>query len=589
MPANFSRLDILLGGDASGAVAAFDTAEQAFQRFQVKVAKANLDQGGGRGGMSQLIDGVKTTAGAYAFQKVAESVRDASTAFRTGQSAGEAFASVFNKIPIAGQLNQAGEAIREIVTGEKAAIIEAEKWSKAATAIADGYRAIAAAQQLRGTRGDQRAGIGIEQGANSEINASHARQEELQKQLNAVQSSDSNIGFYTQAQYSEMKRLGQAIELERNNQIDAGKEAVSRQKMLKEDAGQRQIEFNRNIDEQIYATEAKNKEKALRRTGQGLQSAIIAIEESERASKAARHASLDPLKLAGLDEAQVLERKRKVAEADKVQEKSTATALADLRDEDDRRKIEQANDVAEKITHIQVEAAIERKKLAHDELGAELLTIQESYRQGIVEASKKQRETRRLQNTDDNDPQLQAERKALALKASLSGDLAKDKDKEKSAKEQIGIEEKLSKMRMESLRGQAEWGDLAAKKEIDILEIQEKFKEKILQIKALEMDRNVTAEQRNRLTKLGVEAAIAENADIYKLDHPIESRLGATAKTENSAHLTGLAQASREATEPKQIVKNTEAAAKSAAELVVVMGNVLKAVQSAANFTLPTF
>ena len=592
MPANFSRLDILLGGDASGAIKAFETVDEQFKRFQYKVAQSNIDKPGGGGGMGQLVDVAKAGAASYAFQKVAESVRDASTALRTGQSAGEAFASVFNKIPIAGQLNQAGVAIREIITGEKAAIVEAEKWSKATTAISDGYRAIAFTQQLRGKRGDERASIGIEQGESDQVRASHERQKELQDRLNTVQSSDSNIGFYTQTQYNEMKRLGQAIALERENQIDAGREAVARQKMLKEDAALRQIDFNRNIDEQIFSAEASNKEKILRRTGRGLESAMVAVEEKARADRASRAASIRPelLDQLGLSPQDRAERIHNVARAELVEAKSTQLSLDGLRDEYARRDIELASDVQEKITHIMAEGAIERKKLTHDELGAELATIQEAYRVGIVEAEKKQRETRRLKMTDDMDPALQQERKALALKAGIGSDLAKDKDKERSAKEQLSIEEKLSRFRMESLRARDTAGDIEARREVEILEIQEKFKEKMLQINALEQDRNVTIAQRQQLSRLAVDAAVAENADIYKLDHSTQTFRGATAKTENSAHLSGLAQASREATEPKQIVKYTAEAAKNTAEMLVKLGEILTAFQKqTSSFTLPQF
>ncbi len=118
MPAKTSRLDILLGGDSSGMVKAFETVEQAYQRVQVKVAKDNLDKGesGGGGAMKQLIAGAGVTAGAYAFQKLAESARDAATAIRTGGSASEALGRIVNTIPIVGQFKQADEVIRELIT-----------------------------------------------------------------------------------------------------------------------------------------------------------------------------------------------------------------------------------------------------------------------------------------------------------------------------------------------------------------------------------------------------------------------------------------------------------------------------------------
>lgn len=118
MPAKTSRLDILLGGDSSGVVKAFETVDQAYQRVQVKVAKDNLDKGesGGGGAMKQLIAGVGVTAGAYAFQKLAESARDAATAIRTGGSASEALGRIVNTIPIVGQFKQADEVIRELIT-----------------------------------------------------------------------------------------------------------------------------------------------------------------------------------------------------------------------------------------------------------------------------------------------------------------------------------------------------------------------------------------------------------------------------------------------------------------------------------------
>ena len=611
MAANFSRLDILLGGDASGAVAAFDTAAQAFQRFQVKVAKDNLDKGGGGGGggggaMQQLIAGAGATAGAYAFQKVAESARDAATAIRTGGSASEAFGKIVNTIPIVGQFKQAGEAIREMIRGTEAAKIQLEKLNESLIITSARYHEIAMSAEMRGKRGDEKAHLQVDQGTAAQQAALNNEKRELDKKRAEITPSRFNFeegkngsvasgsislslkeGSYSKAQLQEIKLLEQQSKAIQAKRVSLNADNLSQNKMLDEDDAQRLLEFKRGMDEQRIGIETTNRIKVLRRQGEAIQSALYGIKQRTEATKRANQAQLDPLKLAGQDAAQITEMKKKVAETNASLDASAAIDSEELLAEDNRKKWEIYRDSQETITHIQAEGAIERMKLAHDELGAELATIQESSRVAIVAAEKKQRETSRHLDTDANDPQLIAEKKALALKAGLSTDLAKDKDKTSQAEKSLGIEEKLSKMRMESLRDLASEGDTKAKRDVETLEIQEKYKEKLLQIKALEQDRNLTLEQRQRLFGLTLAAGEAEKSQLDKLDHPMQSLLGATAKAENSSHLSGLAQASREATEPKQIVVATKDTAKNTADILAGINKLVELAKI--NFTLPTF
>ena len=616
MPANLQRLDILLGGDASGAVAAFDTAEQAFQRFQVKVAKGNLGGGGSGGGMfQQLIAGAGATAGAYTFQKVAESARDAATAIRTGGSESQTFGQIVNSIPIVGQFKLAGEAIREMITGEKAAIIEAEKLGAAAEKVSEMFHRMALERQGFGKRGDDLAGIQSSNTHDAERSAIGKRAEESDKAiaqfeadhaasslLNPIdrikQSMKGNAGRGV-ADYSAAEKGEYTALLASGKEIQASKKTAderfaANETLRKQDIAQRQLETFRAMDEQMIATQTTDKIKALRRQGLTIESALFAIDEHNAANYRSRHAQLDDTKLdaltGGKNGAAAKQLRAKIAAEDIAAEKSANEDRNDLLAEDGRKKLEIHRENEERITHIKAEGNIERMKLAHDDLGAELATIRESQRQGMVEAEKKQRETRRLQNTDNADPQLNEERKALALKAGIGSDLARDKNKVEQAAAQLSIEERLSKMRTGNLRDRAATGDAAAGHEILILEAQEHYHEKMIEIQKLAQDHNTTLQQRIELYGMTLSAADAQAAAVEKLSHPTESLLGATARAENSAHLSGLAQASREASEPKQIVKNTAAAAKIAGDTLTVLSDMLTFIQAGGgNFPLPHF
>ena len=615
MSANFSRLDILLGGDASGAVAAFDTADQAFQRFQVRMAKENLGGGGGGGGMfKQLVAGAGATAGAYAFQKVAESAKNAATAIRTGASESQTFGSIIDGIPIVGQFKKAGEAIRELIVGEKAALIQAEKLGEAAEKISAAYARRALQKQTFGLRGDDKSAADaelshgeklIELGkkvedankARASFETDHAASSLLHPIDRIKQSFKGNEGR-TSKDYSDSEKANYAILLKDEADANVAKRTqtasfAASEVLRKEDIAQRQLETFRAMDEQRIATETSDKIKALRKQGLTIESALLAVEAHGEADYRSRHNRLDNTKLdallGGRNGAEAKALKAQVAAEDLAAKATEDNERADLLEEGNRKQQEIYRGNEEAITHIKAEAAIERQKLAHDELGAELATIQESYRVAIVEAEKKQRETRRLQNTDKADPQLIAERQALALKAGLGSDLAKDKDKTVQAEKQIGIEEKLSKLRMDSLKGQAENGDYKARRELEILEIQEKTHEKLLQIKQLENDRNVTIEQRKRLQELAVSTTAQGILDVGRVGIGHGILMGATAKAETGSHLSGLAQASREATEPKQIAKNTMESAKTAALMLEGINTLIGLTKTGGNFTLPTF
>ena len=551
MPANFSRLDILLGGDASGAVAAFQTAEQRFESFKAKVAQANLDKpgGGGNGGMfQQLVAGAGATAGAYAFQKVAESARDAATAIRTGSSESQVFGSIINDIPIVGQFKKAGEAIREMITGEKAAIIQAEKLGEVAEKVSGLFHRMALDRQGFGKRGDDLAGI---QGSNThdaERSAIGKQVEESDKKiaqfeadhagsslLHPIDRIGQNVGLkesrgvsdYSaseKADYNALRASRAGIEASKGQ---ADLQFAETEKLRKQDIAQRQLETFRAMDEQMIATQTSDKMKSLRKQGLTIESGMLAIDAHNAANYRSRHNQLDTVKLDAMEGgatgsfAKAL--RAKVAAEDIAAENSANTDRADLLAEDGRKKMELFRDNEEKITHIKAEGAIERKRLAHDDLGAELATIQESTRVAVVEAEKKQRETHRMLNTDNADPQLVEERKALVLKAGIGSDLARDKDKTSQAEKQFGIEERLSKLRMESLKDRATDGDIQAKREVDIAEVQEHYKQKALEILKLAQDHNTTLTQRQQLFGLLASAGDAEKSAIDKLGRPTES------------------------------------------------------------------
>src|SRR5437773_2677112 len=95
---------------ASYGVGGFETEVQTLprdpQRFTLRLGK----------GMSAI-----ATTGTK-LKQAAEAAEHFATAIRTGATATEAMGQFVERIPIVGTFKQAGDAIRELVTGEKAAV-----------------------------------------------------------------------------------------------------------------------------------------------------------------------------------------------------------------------------------------------------------------------------------------------------------------------------------------------------------------------------------------------------------------------------------------------------------------------------------
>jgi hypothetical protein len=170
------------------------------------------------------------------------------------------------------------------------------------------------------------------------------------------------------------------------------------------------------------AVVAGMEERALRRQGKGLESAIQANSEKVKHQVSDLRASVREHELEKLDPA---DRPAKIADVEAkiiAISKSGREINAELRYEHDRKEQEQARDNGEKLAEIQADGNIERLRIQDENLNAraekegratrshlaEQAQIQEEYRKQVAGLEKKYREDNRTNDVNRDDPTLKA-------------------------------------------------------------------------------------------------------------------------------------------------------------------------------------
>jgi hypothetical protein len=365
--------------------------------------------------------------GAFAdvFSKGAQAASDFATSIRTGMSQAEAFGKLLDAIPIVGKFKQGVEAVWELVTATKAEIAHFEKLSESTTKVIDGYREMAQAARLKGLFGDNRAIVQADIDTDAKITALHDKSAALATKRREIEQHQGDIvggGLFskrnlTQAQEDELKELelgGKLI----TAQIARAERGRQREKeLIQREAAEHQRQFMRAEEEQVASFGASAMEKALRRSGKPLESAMIAVTEDASARIRAELDKLTDYALAGLNNKDRIARVRSVYDTIHAIQKDAAETSQALAQEDARRKLEITNDHWRSIVKLNREARINDMEAAGKHREAELTRIRGEYFDQVAEAEKKYREEHKsAAQVDRNDPTFKAAEQAAAYR-----------------------------------------------------------------------------------------------------------------------------------------------------------------------------
>jgi hypothetical protein len=462
-------------------------------------------------------------------KSVAKGAEEVATQLRTGKGYGEVFSETINKIPIVGQFKQAGEAIGELITGQKAARIEAEKLADHAMRMAEAYRSIGRDRAAFGKYGEERATIDIDNSANAAKDKLEADKYENNKKLIELKRHDAYVGWYTAAQKAEMKRLQDEKRKLTDLQAHEDEKAEQAKKDLRRQNQQAQHEFMKALEDQTEEVEAKMQEKSLKRQGKALESAIVGIKAMQKRKIDDLRDSVSDFHLEGMNPEQAAKRKAEVAKAIISIQKDSDQTLADLKDVMHRKEFEQQKANDERMKQVQASANIERLKMQDEATNlknqkngtatrshlADIAQIEEDFRKQSAELAKRNREehgSERIVFDDDFKGQLKAlraERQAkLDLLGQKSGDEAK-KNQEDSIKEQRKLWEQV--------------GGPAEKYKAHLAEINEHFEKY--------HDLNLKNSELKKLDKDTLE-------DFKKLNPGHETKVGLYGRTQSYAGVT---------------------------------------------------
>lgn len=543
MAAKSSELNLIVKGDSSSGVAALDLVGARLAALK-KETGDTLKAAGWKGPEKPVIDKLGGVEGAA--DKFAAASKDAERFFTTLRTGGDAFKALdeqLQRIPIAGKFLEAGEALREVIRGTKAALVEAEKWSASAERVADGYRQIAAAQSLMGLRGAARETRETDIGADERIKALHAQKEALQKQADEINGRDGFTRRATsflsggkegqsQAELDELKRIVNEKKLVGAQVLEASKERALKEREIEGQTQRDLFLFHRDTAQKIEALEAHMEEVALRRSGKPLESAMMKVQQSFIEAKHDIENQAEAMARPFEKSAKALTEKgntqaaaKQAAEAAKIHQdanaqivtldRQRAQTIEELEFEEGRKRSEQAKALAEDAKQSTAEANVERLRATGQTLAAERAQVREHYRKKIEELEKQSRQERHTLEADASDPGLKAAKAAALDKAHAELANVDSKDKKEHAAKQLEAEQQMSHLRMDLLREEAAHGDAKAQREAKLAEIQEKTKERLLEIAKLQQNENLTLAQRLGLMGL-MTRALADEAKAKK-------------------------------------------------------------------------
>ena len=398
---------------------------------------------------------------ANAFAGLTKGAAEYATSLRTGGDVQKEFSSAVEKIPIVGQFKAAGDAIRNLISGQKAARVETEKMVASARELQRIYRTINDERSKRGLYGDQRTEEEARQGAESKATDYGRQIEEDQDKINQV--TEKGLGAWTRvaswlpgtgvesngltaAQNAEVARLEAHQKILRMGLKDAagpGKDQALADVRLQIE--QREFERRRSHEEEIAAFRAAQDERTLKLNGQIIESRKVAIEAGRDAQLRRNQDSIRPeaLKLQGLNDAQVQARLQE-AEENRIAIIAAADGSLKTAKEEESRRLEVAEmEHQSNLAKIINDGAADRLEAQGKHLQAELLKIQGTYDQEIAAAEKKNKEERLA----ENDPYIAQLKEEAAKKRDSAAEMARMKDADELEKKAMEASRKIEEDR----------------------------------------------------------------------------------------------------------------------------------------------
>jgi hypothetical protein len=354
------------------------------------------------------------------------------TEIRTGGTASEQFGHIIERLPIAGPFYQAGLAIKEMITGEQAMVIEAKKIGDEADRLSKIYRQIAMDRELRGTRGDERDHKLIERETNARQQSLNDQKKKLEEERDAILAKPEHLrfeggltgyaprydkeGHYTAEQLERLEAIRKEEQGIRDLRQNANAEGSRSEGKLTKQINQRELEYHREKFESDKQHEEGMTEIALRRSGKRLEATLYSIKAEADARARVNLYSLDDSKIGGLSASNKIS--HFFAESGSAINTFAKAAQASgiLIHEQQFKESELQKDHEEEVTKITAEANIERLGMMGKTHEAEAAKIEENYRASKVAMEKKQREENRLMDTNKSDPTLMAAESAAAMR-----------------------------------------------------------------------------------------------------------------------------------------------------------------------------
>jgi hypothetical protein len=384
-------------------------------RAFVDKAEGSLKSLGGQKGAGAFAD---------ALAKNSKAMASFATDIRTGTSYFEAFGKVVDDIPIVGKFKQAGEALGEPWFKTKANKEEARKWRETLIELGEAYSKINSARAGFGKYGQEKAELDVQ----ADFNAKYGKLANERNTLKMDAMRREEVFAKPQYQASDPEKAELARDKLRIKEMSAEGVFLSQERdakitAIRREANHQQHEFIRQGENESEAFLAAMQEKALRRQGKGLESAIVAVETASRIRASDLADSVSDENLKGIkSEDQKAARRKAVDEKIGREERQMRETVADLRAEHDRKEREETLGNEEKLSEIRASGNIERLRIQDESLNAradkdgratrshlaEQAQIQEDYRKQVAELEKKYREDNRTNNVNRDDPTLKA-------------------------------------------------------------------------------------------------------------------------------------------------------------------------------------
>jgi hypothetical protein len=412
----------------------------------------------------------------------AQEAKAFATKLREGESVAQAFGQLVNGIPIVGTFKQAGEAIRELVTGEQAARVELDRLNDHLVKVTHGYRDIANADSIRGLFGDAREHRQLEIQRDNDVRAFDDTIRDLnRKREDFLDENASTVGrafgftMLLPEQQKHLKAIDEDLALAvagRRSKMADGDFAIAEQE--KSALHAREI-YLRDSALKVDAIEAQMAEVRMRRSGDALGSARKRIEEEahqqealirNEAAELARPflKSADTFKAQGDVKKEAEQRKLAadlIADADRraiAVERFKDQTIQSLTEDQGLRKFNAEAEAQEKLLELQEEGKIQSLKIQDEQINAENERRGVAIRSHLAEAEQAAAdEARAVYNAkqafmdshegrlDLNDPTLKGEIQAAAVERQMKQDGLRQKAQDETLSNQQRIAEETRK------------------------------------------------------------------------------------------------------------------------------------------------